>query len=247
MCGVTARAPRTLRKTAAACIAVVLFVGMLPAPATQAADVSLDVSARDALGRTWKRTDKPVAAGKITRTWMWGPALTGVVSEPAQDAPGGMRDVQYFDKSRMEVSSDPRANPGNIWFITNGLLAREMVTGRIQLGPDTFEARSPAGINIAGDPDDPNGATYASFAGHLADAAASDGATITRRISRDGKLSDDPALAAFGVTAAYRVQAPGLDHQVANVFWRFMTTAGLVYEDGLYRTEPLFENPFYAT
>jgi hypothetical protein len=43
------------------------------------------------------------------------------------------------------------------------------------------------------------------------------------------------------------VVVPGLDHQVASPFWSFMLSTGPVLENGAYVTEPLFENPFYAT
>jgi hypothetical protein len=226
-----------------ACTVIGLTLLFLPLQHAGAADVSAD----DALGRTWKRTDKPVAAKLVTRTWLWGPALTGVIPEATQDGPGGQRMVQYFDKSRMEVSTDPSANPNSIWFITNGLLAREMVTGQIQLGPNAFESRAPAVVNIAGDPDDPVGATYANFTKLLSAPATAEGATISQRIARDGTLTDDPALGQYGVTAAFHVTVPGIDHQIANVFWNFMNSRGLVYQEGGYLTDQLFQNPFYAT
>jgi hypothetical protein len=232
--------------------AVMAALGLLllsaPTQRALAADApSLDVSSRDAIGRAWKRTDKPVAAGMVTRTWMWGPALTLPLSEPSQDAPGGQRTVQYFDKSRMEVGTATGADPSSIWFITNGLLARELVTGQVQLGSNVFETHAPADINIAGDPDDPDGATYASFARQLAGPATADGATVTARIARDGSVTNDASLAQYGVTAGYRVNVPGLNHQVASVFWSFMNTGGLVYDQGTYQNDQLFENPFYAT
>ena len=34
---------------------------------------------------------------------------------------------------------------------------------------------------------------------------------------------------------------------MAEVFWEFMTSEGLVYRDGQYIVDALFENPFYAT
>src|SRR5690606_16019474 len=71
--------------------------------------------------------------------------------------------------------------------------------------------------------------------------------TITQRVDRDGVITDDPALAAHGVFAAHRVQVPGIDHQVASVFWTFMNSNATVYENGNYTNDLLFENPFYAT
>jgi beta-lactamase class A len=225
------------------CLAVVLatvWAAILPAQPAQALSNS-------AFQRTWSRTDKPVYLHKVERTWMWGPALTESMMEPATDAPGGTREVQYFDKSRMEVSTDPDADPHSLWYVTNGLLARELLQGRIQLGSDSFEQRQPAEVNIAGDPADPNAPTYASFANLTGSAPIPNGAPITQRVDRAGNVSVDDALAAYGVYAAQHVQVPGIDHQVASVFWDFMNARGMVYQGGDYVTDSLFQNPFYAT
>ncbi len=62
-------------------------------------------------GRRWARTDQPVADGDIARTWIWGPeANTGVVTEAYAESPDGQRQVQYYDKSRMEIN-DPNGDP----------------------------------------------------------------------------------------------------------------------------------------
>jgi hypothetical protein len=53
--------------------------------------------------------------------------------------------VQYFDKGRMELNQDGS--------VTSGLLAKEMITGKMQTGDTTFEARDPAAIPVAGDLD----------------------------------------------------------------------------------------------
>src|SRR5690606_16685171 len=79
--------------------------------------------------RTWERTDRPVLDGVTARTWMWGPeAFTVPLSEPYAEAPGGQRSVQYFDKARMEIT-DPGADTDSIWYVTNGLLVVELITG----------------------------------------------------------------------------------------------------------------------
>jgi hypothetical protein len=71
---------------------------------------------------------------------MWGPeANTDLLTEPFFESPGGQRTVQYFDKSRMEIN-DPNGDQNSIWYVTNGLLATELITGRMQLGEDTFAA-----------------------------------------------------------------------------------------------------------
>jgi hypothetical protein len=72
-----------------------------------------------------------------------------------------------------------------------------------------------------------------------------DGEIITARVDRQGNVSDDPALAAEGVTATQFVTET--NHRIAEPFWVFMTSTGTVYEDGSNLTAPLFETPFFAT
>ncbi|HUZ00267.1 MAG TPA: hypothetical protein VMU89_07945, partial [Thermomicrobiaceae bacterium] len=119
---------------------------------------------------TWARTDKPVAAGQVSRTWMWGPApFTDVLSERYADSPDGARTVQYFDKSRMEITH-PDGDSTSIWYVTNGLLAKELITGQRQMGDNLFVSYGPAQIDVAGDANDPNGPTYATFNGLMGNA-----------------------------------------------------------------------------
>lgn len=198
--------------------------------------------------RTWARTDGPVADLLVDRTWMWGPqAFSAPLGERYAEAPGGERVVQYFDKSRMEINHDRDVPEDSPWRVTNGLLVVELITGRLQLGDDEFVAYEPARVNVAGDPNDATGPTYATFGSLLDAPPLADGASVVQRLARDGGVSLDPVLAARGVTAAYRVQQDGIDHQVASVFWSFMNSTGIVYEDGQYVEDRLFANPFYAT
>ena len=110
----------------------------------------------------WRRTDD-LAQGR--RSYLWGPIdrQTYVIArEPYAEAPGGARLVEYFDKTRME-RTDPTGNRAMPGFVTNGLLATEMITGRLQLGNTMFQTFSPATVTIAGDASDPDGPTYATF------------------------------------------------------------------------------------
>ena len=76
----------------------------------------------EAFQRTWARTDYPVQELQAQRTWMWGPsAFTTTMNEPYEDTMTGVRTVQYFDKSRMEINN-PNADPNALWYVTNGLL-----------------------------------------------------------------------------------------------------------------------------
>jgi hypothetical protein len=154
--------------------------------------------------------------------------------------------VQYYEKSRMEIT-DPGAVDDGLWYVTNGLLVREMVEGRRQEGHNTFVTVEPAHVNVAGDPDDPNGPTYATFAGVLNAPPLGENAPIIQRIDRNGVVTEDGSLAGYGVTAAHRETREGLDHRVASVFWDFLWAEGPIMVDDVLSEGLLFANPFYAT
>jgi len=214
-----------------------LFTGILTAGS--------EAPANEHFQRTWARTDQPVATGQVSRTWMWGPeAFTGQLQEPYAEAPGGMRAVQYFDKSRMEITN-PGADSSSIWYVTNGLLVVELITGRLQSGDNQFEQRSPAAVNVAGDSDDPSGPTYATFGGLLDAVPLPLGQPITQRVDRAGNVSSDAALASYGIQPALVDEVT--NHAIAGPFWDFMTSSGLVWDGASYVTAPLFENAYFAT
>jgi hypothetical protein len=212
--------------------------------------VSIFFAATEAAGdihpdfqKTWERTDHPIASGETTRTWMWGPdGFTDAFLEPYEDSPGGLRLVQYFDKTRMEITS-PDGDPDDPWYVTNGLLARELITGELQLGDSSFEARAPANVQIAGDahPDSP---TYATFAALLDADSTPVGDLITQTISGSGVIGTDSSLDVYQVAAEHHVIETG--HAVASPFWSFMNSSGVVRVDGQSHQDDLFENPFFG-
>jgi hypothetical protein len=87
---------------------------------------------------------------------MWGPeAYTDALAEPYAESPWLARTVQYFDKSRMEIT-DPNADPNTALVCQQRhLLATELISGRLQLGDTTFDQHDPAAINVGGDANDP--------------------------------------------------------------------------------------------
>jgi hypothetical protein len=224
------------RRTRLAAIAV-LFAMLFPMAGVEAQPSPFQ--------RTWERTDQPVASGRANRTWMWGPqAFTGVLTENYTEAPGGKREVIYYDKSRMEITN-PSGDKTSIWYVTNGLLTTELITGQMQVGHADFEQRSPATVNVAGDGDDPTGPTYATFTSLMDRDAAAVGSVITQRVNRQGIVTTDPSLAGHGVTVA--VVDDVTHHAIAAPFWEFMNATGIVYENGNYISARLFENPYFAT
>ncbi|MCA1667003.1 MAG: hypothetical protein LC793_06310, partial [Thermomicrobia bacterium] len=174
-------------------VGFVLFAGVIGALGATYRTAAV-LFADPAFARTWARTDGPVSGGAVARTWIWGPEpRTSALTEPYQDAPGGTRLVQYFDKSRMELTH-PQGNPADPFYVTNGLLATEMLTGDVQLGDAFFETHAPAAINVAGDLDDPTGPTYATFTPLRNAPTLASGTAITATVTRDGKVTDDPTL-----------------------------------------------------
>ena len=194
----------------------------------------------------WMHTDLPVAEGLADRTWVWGPGpISAGMDEIYAEAPGGARRVQYFDKSRMEITY-PDANVGDLWYVTNGLLVVEMVTGQMQVGDNTFEEHEPADELVAGDQvADSESPSYATVAGLMDEPAREVGDLIIERASPDGVIFEDEVFVNAGVTGAYL--APETGHVVASVFWDFMNSTGLVADDGMAYEGALFPNAFYAT
>src|SRR4051812_34168244 len=143
------------------------------------------VFADPAFRALWRRTDD-LAQGR--RSYLWGPLENHVIArEPYAEAPGGFRLVEYFDKTRME-RTDPTASRATPGFVTNGLLATEMITGRVQLGDRTFDPRAPATVTIAGDANDADGPTYATFTKLTTAPPLAANSAITQTVDRAGTV-----------------------------------------------------------
>ena len=191
----------------------------------------------------WRSADYDVYRGAVARTWTWGPDLLVATQEEYDQAPGRTRAVYYFDKSRMEINN-PTGDRGSPWFVTNGLLVRELISGQLQLGDGAFEARAPAAVTLAGDPAarNPTAATYAALGGvaSLAPgqnaAARRTGQAIVETIDAGGAVGRNPGLGG----AQYGAYDPTLGHNIADVFWRWLTAqpADWVYAAGYPLTEP---------
>lgn len=113
----------------------------------------------------WQQADYPVAIGAVTRGYTWGPDPFFSTTEPYVETPNGQRQVEYLDKARMEITR-PDFDPTNPYYVTNGLLVKEMVSGLLQNGDYSFAQRFPAfDVPVAGDPVEinPDAPTYASF------------------------------------------------------------------------------------
>jgi hypothetical protein len=200
----------------------------------------LNASAALSWQQNWDREDRPVAAG-VSRTWLWGPEPFDVRVEPYVDAPDGYRAVRYYDKSRMEITN-PAGDRTSDWYVTNGLLVRELITGELQAGDDQFFQLEPAQIPVAGDDNDPDGPTYATMLGLLDAPAAEPGSEITATLNRAGEVGDGGP---GGVTAAHYVDVT--DHTIANVFWDYLNSSGTIWDGQQFVDGRLFEPTFFAT
>jgi WD40 repeat protein len=211
-----------------------------PALTTQA-----ESAAHPAFEGVWERTDRPVADLVVSRTWMWGPsANTPGLIEAYAAAPGGQRLVQYYDKSRMEITT-PDADPSSIWYVTNGLLVTELITGQMQTGDTTFVSQEPALVNVAGDASSLGSPTYSTLAGLLAVPPHPFDRPIAQRIDHNGNVTYDQALESRNVMVEHIDVVTG--HAIAGPFWEFMNASGVVYAGGQFVEEDLFENPLFAT
>lgn len=204
-------------------------------------------SARQAFQDTWSEADGPVSTDTAERSWLWGPDTFLTRSENYAESPGGERQVAYFDKSRMEIN-DPSADPSSEWFVTNGLLVRDMIRGVVQTGDQEFEQREPAQIAIAGDnlawnPDAP---TYASLREHSAVIEGNrqpdrTGEAVKTRLIRNGSVHHVPDVP-DGATYARYDDVTGFN--VADVFWNWISTAD--HYDWLYAVGHPITDPHWV-
>ncbi|MHB8646449.1 MAG: TolB family protein [Thermomicrobiales bacterium] len=216
-------------------VPLVLPLGLRADPVSASALVNFADPAFRAL---WRRTDD-LAQGR--RSYLWGPIdrQTYVIArEPYADAPGGSRLVEYFDKTRME-RTDPTGSRATTGFVTNGLLATEMITGRLQLGDKTFQTFSPATVPIAGDASDPDGPTYATFTPLTGVSPLAANAPITQTVDRKGTIGGGGPS---GVTAGDLV--PETNHRTASIFHDFIFASGPIIMGDQTVNGPLFANGY---
>lgn len=192
-----------------------------------------------AFQRVWQRTDAPVAEGKASRTWVWGPAPGKWLQEPFKEGPGGAHLVQYFDKARMEINN-PSGNPADPYYVTNGLLVVEMISGMVQTGVNSFDLSAPNTQRIAGDDgsDSPSYAALQNVASvglagkaNRAEQVAAGTSLPVLYINKAGALSAlSGGLAPQPNKSAGYVSDTG--HNIADVFMTYFNSAGPVYENG---------------
>ncbi len=189
--------------------------------------------------QVWQRSDQPVAEQRAARSWMWGPRGLMARTEGYIQSASGLRQVQYFDKARMEVNN-PRGDRNSQWFVTTGLLVVELISGRTQIGDSEFVQHYPANIPIAGDPNDANAPTYASFGGVTASQPGDRSGQIpAETINRAGQVGSYAGPQRPETTLAHYASESG--HNIPQVFWDYLNASGLVRDGNRYRTATLFD------
>lgn len=194
--------------------------------------------------RVWLSTDSLVENGAVQRSYLWGPTIIDANYERYDDAApvgGERRWVQYFDKTRMEINN-PYGDAASQYYVSNGLLVVELVSGRRQDGDSTFfEGGTPAnnvpvaGDNIATNPTAPTYRTLRAVASYDDKSVAANrkpnrvgqrvGETLTKESNGDGTVGNNPALANLpGTEIAYYEGTLG--HNVPKVFADYMNQIG---------------------
>lgn len=176
-----------------------------------------------AFGDAWANADKPVAQGTAARSWLWGPKANFLGYETLEE---GKRLVQYWDKSRMEINN-PIGDTKDPYYVSNGLLATEMIAGEIQLGDSEFiTAGVPCTITAVGDPrkDNPLSPSYATLKKVSSlygenKAANMIGQWVDAAIDVNGVVSKDRVHSKVDKYAAY---APETGHNIPDLFWSYL-------------------------
>jgi hypothetical protein len=151
---------------------------------------------------------------------MWGPGAFYTEYEPYSDAPEGNHLVQYFDKGRLEIN-DPQGDKSSVWYVTSGLLVKEMVAGAAETGGGNLYEIGPTNVPVAGDGN--GGPTYAQFArltGRAEDRERQAlGEASFLRVNGDAVEVTTDGSVPGNVSIARYEEASG--HNWADVFWRF--------------------------
>lgn len=185
----------------------------------------------------WLRTDF-AGADRGNRSFIWGPEILRKWQEPYKEAPGGSRVVVYFDKARMEITV-PDKSRTDLYYITNGLLVREMISGQVQLGDNTFVEKGPASnVTLAGDPFDAGNADAPTY-GSLRNVATLNkdkpsenrvDQIVVETLDKDGNIGKNDDLKKYNVKNF--LFETNLKHNVPEVLIDYLLQEGTVQENG---------------
>ncbi len=224
-----------------------LLVTSLSFPSTPA-QAAEPVPANAAFTKVWERTDQLVRAHNVARTWFWGEAPFARVMESFAGSPGGQRMVEYYDKSRMEITV-PGASTTSPWYVTNGLLVKELMSGQLQIGPDPgqVEVYPPSTVPVVGDivagqpaPTYAILGRFATLGGPANRAPNKVGQQSTATLSVDGTVGTNAKLGA-GAALRLGTYVPETGHNIPDVFWNFMHAKGPILSGKFLADGPLID------
>jgi hypothetical protein len=219
----------------------ILLIGLLtlqltawqitPVSAAGSSDYSFS---HGAFRQAWEKYDLPVVSQRTSRSLVWGAQGFAFLDEPYQESLDHARLVQYFDKGRMEITF-VNADHTSPYYVTNGLLVRDMVAGIVQEGNNQFTKLVPSTISVAGDLIN-IGPTYNSFRQVASlsqnnQAPKRTGAVVKETINREGRISESESLA-LTYQVKYVAFDDVLDHNIPDVFWSYMLQSGITYQNG---------------
>ena len=216
-------------------IAILSPLGARPADA---------ITLSPALVRRWAQDDAAIADGEERRTWTWGPRVVRSGKEPYFQSGDGRREVWYLDKARMEISR-PEADPDDEWYVSSGLLVRELISGKMQMGDSEYETWQPAQVPVVGDLEaaPETTITYADLnplaaidGERRAPAADAGAAPIIDSLSPGGMVAKDERLVEHDVRIGGYDDVLG--HNIAAIFLEALPAEQLRYIAGRPLTEP---------
>ncbi|NJK79846.1 MAG: hypothetical protein HC914_08085 [Chloroflexaceae bacterium] len=144
----------------------------------------------------------------------------------------------------MEINN-PDGNPNDRFFVTNGLLPIEMMTGQLQVGENEFETRARANIAAIGDPG--NFPTYADLSvlyNRQPDTSIEQGEPVTRFLNTNGNVTNDYEQFASDPNTFLGAADPQTGYRVAQAFLNFQGQQGFVFENNQYVFGPVFDPLF---
>lgn len=195
---------------------------------------------------TRDRLDKPVDDGQASRTWYWGPEpVSDGILEPYAESPDGERLVQYMDKARLELT-DPNANSDEAWFVSTGLLTRELISGSVQTGDFSYEEHAPSEAAMAGDANN-TWPTYAGFERVIDQMYVDETGNATAKALLPGGVTSYPAAESDPNTViaqyiTYDGPSGPAGYNVPAAFWEFMIASGVVWDGTQFvQAEPLMD------
>ena len=194
--------------------------------------------AHEAFQEARDELDLPIDGGQVSRTWFWGPEpITEGIYEPYAESPGGERLVQYIDKARFELTN-PNGDPKSPWFVTTGLLTRELISGSVQVGTASYVQRVPSDRAMAGDITN-TWPTYAGF-GSVIDQLHTDmtGEFATNVLLENGVSTYTDAMDDPGAELVQYLEYEGPDgpagYNIPAAFWEFMHAPGITWDGVAY-------------